>query len=380
MVCNISRYELACAIVMASCVYAMLTPVAQAQCDAAGSTTSCSGVSRFSSDFIQQRVDRAITSDPTTAQTDRRLNGSAWDPNANGGLPVLLAPAGNGATINTSISRWGADALNSTARKAEEAKKLANGELKLPKPVSPDSEKVDVWISGKFDELDNNALHKGYASQLGTDYAITPSLLVGAMIEMENNHNEIEDSGSASMLGTSYLVGPYMAARLGKNLTLDTRLAYGQSDDIIGANGIAAEYETERSLAKAQLKGRWQKEKWEFTPTASIAYAREGQVGQESLVGKKMILSAKPEISREINLEDDRVVRPFISYRGNIEVNDPTTVANGSDTVHTNSLGSGFSLDKKDGYSLRATTEIENLLGDGDLNLSSRLELKIPLQ
>lgn len=373
-----SRNECFGAIALAICTQLILLPSARAQC--AGGASPCPGISSYSSDFMQQRVDRAIASDPTASQTTRRLNGSAWDPNANGGVPVLLAPEGSGATINTSISKWSADALNSTARKAEEAKQLAPAELKLPKPVAPASQKVDIWFNGKFDDLDNDAARNGYASQMGTDYAITPNILLGAMVEMENNHSEMDVSNTATALGSSYLVGPYMAVRLGENLTLDTRLAVGQSDDSIGTNGVAAVYETERSLAKAQLKGRWHRQKWEFSPTASIAYAREGQLGHDSLVGKKMTLSATPEISREISLKEGRVVRPFISYRSNFEVSDPANAANPDDPVYTGALGSGLSLTQKDDYSLRATTELENLGGEGDLDISSRLELKIPLK
>lgn len=329
---------------------------------------------------MQQRVNRSVTSDPTLGQTDRRLNGSAWDPNANSGTPVLLAPAESGVTVNTSISRWSADRLNETARKVEEARKLAPGELKIPKTVTQQNRKVDIWVSGKFENLDTDASSKGYASQLGTDYTITPNLLVGAMVEMENHKQETAESDAGSALGTSYLAGPYMAARLGENLTFDTLLAFGRSEDTVGAAGIAADYETQRSLAKARLKGRWRKEKWEFSPTVSIAYAREGQVGEESLVGKKMIFSATPEISRIIELDDDYVVTPFVSYRGNLEVSNPASGASGQDRIHNNSLGSGFGLSKKDDYTLRATTEIENLVSDGDVNLSGRLELKVPLQ
>ena len=138
----------------------------------------------------------------------------------------------------------------------------------------------DIWAEGhyvSFADDRNKANSDGHFGVLymGADYIINPSLLIGALVQFDSMHQSTTTNGF-DIKGKGWMAGPYATLRLSKNIFLQTRAAYGRSDnDVSPFLTYTDSFTTKRWLATATLVGRWQKDNWTFQPSASVAFIED---------------------------------------------------------------------------------------------------------
>lgn len=355
---------------------------AQAGCvNADGSvTTTCASGEDISRQFLQQRVDRTLAAEPELGQISGRFSGTVWDPGANGAAPLSVAPGDDTATLKTSLSQWGSYIARSDAKKIEEAKKLAPKDLKLPAPVVMQERTVDVWTETRFNYAEGqDAASRGYTSYMGADYAIGRNVLFGAMAQLEDLHQSAADWGPSGAAGDAYLAGPYVAMKLTPNLTLDAKAAWGQGNVDTTAGNLASD----RSLAEARLKGNWTVNDWRLSPSASLSRVTESAANVPGTAVAVERLTVGPEIARPVALGDGRVVEPFLHYQNSLDFDAATALLQpGSPVPDLNAqstVGGGLTYTKPNEYTIRATTDVQGVGSEADKNLSSRVQVSIPL-
>ena len=112
---------------------------------------------------------------------------------------------------------------------------------------------------------------------VGLDYQLHPAILVGMLVQFDWM------SESSTMLGTSangqgWMAGPYLSARLTRNLFFDARAAWGRSDNRVDPLGIYTDsFSTDRSLVSGKLTGNWSFGAVQFRPSAEVIYFHETQ-------------------------------------------------------------------------------------------------------
>ena len=132
------------------------------------------------------------------------------------------------------------------------------------------------------------------------------------------------------MLGTSasgqgWMAGPYMSARLTRNLFFDARAAWGRSDNRVDPLGIYTDsFSTDRSLVSGKLTGNWSFGALQFRPSAEVIYFHETQkayVNQINIAIPEQSISLGrftfgPEVAYRMRAPNGGIVEPFIGVKG----------------------------------------------------------------
>lgn len=351
---------------------------ADSACDTAGTvvTTCADRLSGIHQSFLQQRKQRAVTLEPEDGQVSGRLSGRAWDANANGDFPVFVAPAGTAVEMRTSVSKWGAYFAREDMEKVQKVEDFVPEGMALPEPAGPASKKIDVWTSTKVEGLAPGSSRHGLISHLGADYAFSNDFLVGASVEFEDLE---QSAGATAAAGTAYMIGPYLARRLTDDLVFDARLAWGESTDVVEAEGIASRFGTERRLAKARLEGDFELAGWQVSSSAAFIHATEvpeDGFGQGVTTNK---FTLGPEMRRSFQLEDGPVIEPFLHYRNTAALDAVESWSKLDALAFEGTLGGGVNVTMPDSYKVQATTEIESGDTPTNPNVSGRVQVTIPI-
>ncbi len=138
----------------------------------------------------------------------------------------------------------------------------------------------DAWIEGyytsfDYDRISSDSNGHSFVGYIGTDYRISDSLLIGALTQIDAT-KETSDVLSSMVDGNGWMAGPYLSARLHKNIFLDLRAAAGSSssNDLEMAD-TTADFDTTRWLLFGQVSGDWRMGRWRFSPTTSLTYIEE---------------------------------------------------------------------------------------------------------
>ncbi len=82
------------------------------------------------------------------------------------------------------------------------------------------------------------------------------------------------------------MAGPYLSARLGRDIFFDLRGAWGTSSNTIDPFGLYTDgFDTSRWLTTARLTGNWQFGDWRITPSATVKYGEEHQKSYTDSLG-----------------------------------------------------------------------------------------------
>lgn len=146
------------------------------------------------------------------------------------------------------------------------------------KQVTP--ARFDAWIEGyytgfDYDRIGSDSNGHSFVGYIGTDYRISDSLLIGTLAQLDSTR-ETSDMLISKVDGNGWMAGPYLSARLHKNIFLDLRAAGGSSssNDLETAN-VTADFDTTRWLVFGRISGDWHMGHWRLTPTTSVAYIEE---------------------------------------------------------------------------------------------------------
>jgi outer membrane autotransporter protein len=357
--------------------------------------------------FIHRRVDNLLTHGPDRARILRRLEdqdrpGSLKD----GGSEALkiTGSAGDGqaeATFSTSLSQMRSAAATAANRKFEDAGLALQDSYSSATP-STMKQRLDIWVEGQlttYDDATGGINRNGDFKILyaGADYAISPGILIGALVQIDRTDEKIDDPSLKGMVaGTGWMMGPYLGVKLRDNLFFDARAAWGQStndlelsDDIVGAR--TGSFETDRWLASASLTGNYQWGGLRVSPQVGVAYGNEVSDSYLTSLGQKVDgvdvaigrLTFGPEFGYRSTLENGLSIEPHLSVKGIWDFyGDELELSTGPvkpDDFRVQVEG-GVTIQTPDGYSFRASGSYDGL-GDKDLEAwTAKAGVNIPLR
>ncbi|MDJ0826439.1 MAG: autotransporter domain-containing protein [Rhodobacter sp.] len=236
--------------------------------------------------FLTKRADLILASEPRPGRRFARLNrgfGNATRLSfATGDLKALLP-------FTAEISRGSNEYRFSTSlvqmREAAASIELAHGATR--DAVYVDNYRFDAWFEAQYKKFDGGADGEGHfaVAYFGADYLVTPDVLVGAVLQIDDMEDVSTVLGSSAR-GTGWMIGPYMTARLAPNLYFDGRIAAGQSSNEVSPfNTYTDSFSTDRWMAMASLTGEFEQGPWTIRPTASFSYFQETQEGYVDSLG-----------------------------------------------------------------------------------------------
>lgn len=130
-------------------------------------------------------------------------------------------------------------------------------------------------LSGSWTR-ENTAKSQYVFGAIGHHFKISPTLLVGGMLEFDYLSQQDEQS---TIDGHGWLAGPYAVGRLPDHpLFVEGRLLYGQtSNDISPLGTYTDSFETERFLAQLKISGEVGFEQTVVIPSVNLSYTSDDQ-------------------------------------------------------------------------------------------------------
>lgn len=187
----------------------------------------------------------------------------------------------------------------------------------------------DLWIKGvitDFDADDANAARKGDAFVLlaGVDYLLRDDVLVGVLVGYDTSDQKI--SALDSEFDTEgFVVGPYASVRLTEELTFYARAAVGLADHDIRVGTTTGEFDSERLLLMANLKGTyWDLHPVRLTPNVMVQYVIEDHEAFTDSAGTRIDsqtvelgrLEIGGEVGYRVEMDNGVIVDPYVSLHG----------------------------------------------------------------
>ncbi len=80
----------------------------------------------------------------------------------------------------------------------------------------------DIWVEGRYSGFEDDTANLGRDGHtgllfLGSDYRITPDLIVGGLLQWDRS-KEFVDALATEVSGTGWMIGPYVSARVHENI------------------------------------------------------------------------------------------------------------------------------------------------------------------
>ena len=183
----------------------------------------------------------------------------------------------------------------------------------------------DIWSEGTISYFDKDGdLPSGRFGlvRVGTDFLISPGVLVGLLAQYDNTRASGDDF---KIKGHGFMVGPYAEFELTQGLFFDAKVLWGTSSNHISPlNTYTDQFDTTRWIASARLTGSWHFEAWHLSPRAEIAYyseRSESYIDSDGFdidaqrVGVGWI-KIGPEFSYRHVFEDGTVIEPSSALEG----------------------------------------------------------------
>ncbi|NOX82230.1 MAG: autotransporter domain-containing protein [Alphaproteobacteria bacterium] len=255
---------------------------------------------------------------------------------------------------------------------------------------------LDVWIEGRYSAYNGNngADVDGDFGvvYLGTDYLLTDNLLIGVLGQLDWASERSEGLGE-TIDGNGWMAGPYLSAKLDKNLFFDARVAWGRSSNDLSIDGFISgdEFETSRWLMRGALTGNRQFGNWRVTPTASIAYIEERQEGFASTTGafiggQTVALgraAIEPEVAYRYVTQSGILIEPQLTLAGVWDFETPSGLSIPGWSVSAEKFRARIEgavlIAFKNGYGLRMSGAYDGIGASGYSGYSARLWFDVPM-
>ncbi len=253
----------------------------------------------------------------------------------------------------------------------------------------------DLWAEGQYNNysFDSGTDLEGdqVIFYVGADCQLTNWLMAGILTQLDWT-DEGSDLLGEYVDGFGWMVGPYLSARLHKNIFLDLRGAWGKSSNDVTITGFATgdEFDTTRWLIRGALTGNKQFGNWRFTPTAAIVYYEETQdafgsntgsivPGQTFELGRATF---EPEIAYRHLTENGLLIEPQMSLIGiwDFETAGDLSIVGwdiDEDQLRAG-LKAGILFHWANGYSFRASGGYDGIGSSEFESFSGRITLNVP--
>jgi outer membrane autotransporter protein len=172
------------------------------------------------------------------------------------------------------------------------------GAAQFANPERAFMEGWDIWlaaeVSGVRDDRAGEDASSDFAiAQLGVDYQLSDTLIVGALAQYdwmsETTAEVFEAAGGvagARLNGEGWMAGPYAVWRLHDQLIFDALALYGQSDNQVDPLGLYEDdFETDRFMLRANLTGEFRSGPWRLRPQAGVTHFEETQKAYSDRLG-----------------------------------------------------------------------------------------------
>ncbi|MCP3669100.1 MAG: autotransporter outer membrane beta-barrel domain-containing protein [Gammaproteobacteria bacterium] len=237
---------------------------------------------------------------------------------------------------------------------------------------NPNPSATNVWIKGRWaktsddrddidDESDFGIIY------LGADYHFSNDLLIGLLGQYDWFDESSQGFGS-KVEGKGWMIGPYLVSRLKDNLTMDVRVAWGQSDNKINPIGSYWDsYDSERWQIESNLTGSFQEGNWHVVSNLGLNYFKETQESyidsngftipeQSTVLGT---LSFGPKITYMAKGYDGLRVHPFMTVKGiwdfkAPDIYDVNGIASGTEELRAQ-VGFGMSIFTSQGTNVQTS-------------------------
>ncbi|MGH1417538.1 MAG: prealbumin-like fold domain-containing protein [Hyphomicrobiaceae bacterium] len=260
---------------------------------------------------------------------------------------------------------------------------------------------LDVWVEGQFSRYHDNiggVQREGDFRILyvGADYVLYPGVLIGVLAQIDDTREDIAQTDERGEIeGTGWMAGPYIGARLYKNLYLDVRAAWGSSDNDILLEDTelglrTGSFDTNRWLVSGTLSGHHTRGAWRFSPQLELAYGHEeydtyqNSLGLTVLGGEASIgrLSGTFEVGYQWRTSDGLSVEPHASITGIWNFDSDSLVINNTlfatDETRARVEG-GVTLTAVNGWSVRAAGNYDGIGGDDFESYGGSVWISVPL-
>ena len=309
---------------------------------------------------------------------------------------MLGAPASQLEAVATSASS-GQDTLQGPGRAASLGIVQGQGQAAPAASGGGRPGSVDVWVEGSSSYYADNRIdgrRQGHAAlaHAGADVIVMPGLLLGVMGSLDWMSESATTPGQ-SRDGRGWMAGPYMSARITRNLYFDARYAWGRSTNHIDPLGAYTDtFATTRQLASAKITGDWSSGAWRFRPSAEVIWYTETAkayvnaigvdiAGQTFSLGRTLF---GPEIGYRMLLADKSVLEPYLGLKGvwDFSRTTVTTAAGlpaGDDGIRAR-LEAGLAYRTPGGITIRGSGAYDGLGSDGFRAVQGQARLVVPLQ
>ncbi|MEM7749096.1 MAG: hypothetical protein AAF346_12625, partial [Pseudomonadota bacterium] len=183
-----------------------------------GSLSFTTSIDRTIRNFVSRRADQI----------------TANDPNLSNRLSAISRPVRQGSIKDTGMKLGGTNgnvafsaSLRDVAASRTATREAAAGQRRQSHsrmslghglPGTMVSSRFDVWVEGKLAKTDNDTADSTLGLlYVGADYRFSQSLVVGLLGQFDWSGEE-DNAVSADIDGRGWMLGPYMAARLHKNI------------------------------------------------------------------------------------------------------------------------------------------------------------------
>jgi|GEM_PF-4107769 len=138
------------------------------------------------------------------------------------------------------------------------------------------SDNWDIWAEASYTRYDAGAADGEFAIlHAGIDYRVSEAMILGFSAQIDHT-DESDTASPGSIGGTGWMVGPYMTARLDKNLFLDASLSWGKAQNDISPFGTFSDsVGSERWLATLALFGSMDRGMLNIRPNVVLSYWEE---------------------------------------------------------------------------------------------------------
>ncbi len=256
---------------------------------------------------------------------------------------------------------------------------------------------VDVWAEGSSSYFVNNRFdgrRQGHASiaHVGADTIVMPGLLLGVM----GSYDWMAETSSTlgqNRDGRGWMAGPYMSARITRNLYFDARAAWGQSTNHVDPLGAYVDtFATTRALASAKVTGDWSQDAWRFRPSAEVTWFTETQKAYSNTIGidipgQTFSLGRTvfgPEVGYRLQFSDKSVLEPFVGLKGVWDfARTQETTAAGMPIDSAGVRGrveAGLSYRAANGITIRGSGAYDGIGSNGYHAVQGQARLIVPLQ
>ena len=349
------------------------------------------------SNTVSRRAGRILSGTPSIAS--RLGRSGSFGSSATGFSPLGLSGSGTldnaKLAFSTSLRQViGAGSARKVGQRKELGEMMALGEQSLLSQYKSGLQPgFDIWVKGSLDHATSDTRKSDLGLLfIGADYHLTSNTLVGVLAQFDWS-DEKDTTNAFETDGRGWMIGPYLATRLGKNLLFDGRTAYGQSSNTISPLGTYVDsFDTTRWLVSGTLTGDFKMSGWRFSPHVGVSYFEETQKAYTDSIGNTITaqtvslgrMTFGPEVSTSFKASNGTIMSPHIGLKGiwdfdkaqTIDLN--TGLASGSDNDLRASVEAGLAMLLTNGWRLAGEGHYDGIGDDSLEAYGGSVKLTVP--